>query len=229
MENIDFSKAMIRNSEFYNGEAAYVGFFKKNGIVTLEQLLDEKLMSSVLKDCRTFTKVQIELLISLIKFKYFGISLPNSPLLSKRVESSGKGIVYFNDNTNTWEALNVSNLIGISPNKVDLLRREVSYGVTEVKKEKRLVSLYDVFKFLALNNKVSKSSSLAIIKAYVLDYDKNFTLRKEDLESLKVKLVELIQARESIDREIRHIEDRLSLLGEEDANSLILRIKKENA
>ncbi len=95
MEKQDLSKILIKDSEYYNPNCSYVGMLKKNNITTIDQILDDSFLK--LK-CKGDSWIQLNGLISMLKYKYLGEPLSNDVLLDKEIDLESLKMGFFGNN-----------------------------------------------------------------------------------------------------------------------------------
>jgi hypothetical protein len=244
MEKINLSEIYIIDSEFYNKNGSYVKTFKKNNIITLEQLFNDKLMGDLMEHCQQRTRIQIKGLIALMKYKYLGIPLYNDILLDKRIEFLFENIsgvtetVGYREENGKCHVL-VLEEMGFDKHQSTAIKSRIISILNN--SEGKRVTLIECFKQLVPKEKIKKpyhGTVIPIIQTYIESYEKKNsqeilsprskqllpqTLTQETIDSLEYyqKIIELrkqisdlISIRDNLDTQIASLQERLDILSE---------------
>lgn len=124
MKKEALSKLLIKDLPYYNRYSSYCTLFTKNGVTTVDQLFDKKLMlplinkSSVKKE----TKNEIEGLIILAGADFFHLPVPTDELLDKKIVSYKK---ISDDNYRFYLKMNDKETLAIT---LDDLSNDILFG-----------------------------------------------------------------------------------------------------
>lgn len=83
MEKQDLSKYLIKDSEYYNSNSAYVGMLKRNNILTVDQILDDSFLNL---RCKCQTSRELSALIAMLRYRYLDAPLCTDILLDKEID-----------------------------------------------------------------------------------------------------------------------------------------------
>ncbi len=215
MKKSNLNEILINNSEFYNIEASYVGFLKKNNIKTISDLLDKNTEIIIEEKSYNDTRRKLRVLISLLRYKYFNEPLEIESLLDKKLDvfNSEKAFLKFIDGG----GFSIYYFFGFNERiSDDIFKSFRKYAIVNKPKAK----LIDFFIWVIDSHKKDKTNKISkILVTYsntLLEaYDKNKALGKDGLETLyllKDEIISLYQKRDNLNQRIKNMEIRIEYL-----------------
>ena len=221
MEKQDFTNFLIKDSQYYNSYCTYVGAFERNNITTIGQLLDDSLMALVMDKCHQKTRLQINGLISMLKYQYLGEPLCYEVLFDKDISAINdinNAIKVKNNDEQIY--VNVMSLLGCPRGTSHMIlgefRRVISNSslCNEIFPQES-IRLIDFLKWILTIDANHVKRVHPFVTTYIELYKKKNNMSFEDInkegaEALKKELEDLIRKRNDIDARIENIKSALS-------------------
>ena len=185
----------------YTYHYAFFDMFKKYNITTLGQVLDDNLMYGIMEKCRQKSRRELCSFISLMKYKYLNIPIPNDYLLDRKIAT----IEYTLDDT--------FGSLGFPELCIKDLKNQIQKQGNEILN----ITIKDFFKRL-ISQGQCRDATRKIIEIYLEASEKKNDLASNNdydtLKELKLQLENLIKIRDDLDFEIKKFKVSLSKLEE---------------
>ena len=218
MEKQDLSKLLIKDSEYYDSNCAYNGVLKKKGITTIDQLLNDDVVASIMSQCQRNTRLQLLGFISMLKYKYANEPLCNEALLDKE-------IMFISDMSNALVLRNGTQRINVDIMNLLGCPRGTSHIILgefyRIKNNPQLCKvafpndnfkLIDFLKWILTIDKTYFKKVHPFINTYIEAHEKINVedMNDELVNSLKFELQNLLQKKEKLDLQIQNKKKTLS-------------------
>lgn len=220
MEKYDFSKMLIKDSEFYRHDSSYTSTLRKHNITTVEQLFDDELISKISQKCQRSTRQQLNTFISLLKYKFLNIPLCNDALLDKKIDIYASKDLKC-DHLQLEDSkypLHIGEFLGISYVYGSWLKNKfiTKENILDVKLTDGKITVIEFLRYISNNLGNDKKIKPAIV-AYIESYDNNSKINKVDINldtitNLKNQLSELVKMRDNIDMQIVDLQQQINAL-----------------
>ena len=226
MENLDLSKLLIQDSEYYNPSATYNGLLKDKNIYTVEQLLTEYQdnNSSFFKGYSSMSMFELTGFISMLEYKYQGKPLLYDYLLDERIDfnKSNYGVIYLATSDESNNDIYLDELFGcprdsVTPVFVEfkkLVKHQFMYKQFDLPEENN-AKVIDFLKWaLPIDNDKFKHI-IPFIRTYVANYEQQHQLvsgENESIEFLKGQLTSIMKTKESLDIQIANLQQQIETL-----------------
>lgn len=198
---MEYYEIELSTTLVYTYHYAFFDMFKKYNITTLGQVLDDNLMYGIMEKCRQKSRRELCSFISLMKYKYLNIPIPNDYLLDRKIAT----IEYTLDDT--------FGSLGFPELCIKDLKNQIQKQGNEILN----ITIKDFFKRL-ISQGQCRDATRKIIEIYLEASEKKNDLASNNdydtLKELKLQLENLIKIRDDLDFEIKKFKVSLSKLEE---------------
>ena len=202
------NEIIFRDTDIYQTQAEYVKVLKSNNIITIADLLDVNKMNKILTRCGDDVRGELQSLIPLLKFKYFGTIMPNVSLIDKYLTNDMHQLkiefnpgVYLLFESSSFLAIKKSSAYAIENR---FIREELS--------KSGRVKLIDYLNWIIKTSETGYYPSVAAIaKLYIDAYNKQNNITNEEelgddeIIELKKQLKEIIKTRDTLNKQIESL------------------------
>lgn len=216
MENIDLSKITIKESGICAYDSLYLGLLKDNGIYYMSQVLDDEVMNNLFLKLRRDAARTRDLkgFISLAKYKYKGIIDPSIELLDERFISD-----LSETNFSTKSNLPILVELGIaSYDDISICRNLRTCNQYDSSKQYTLAEVLKMVYPSLLTESKGKHRRIAFnIELLLSQYEKTKLKQigendADSLKELRAQLSALMSERDSIDRLIADVQNKIAMV-----------------
>lgn len=208
MEEPNFENITLKEAGLNISWGRIYQTFRNHGITNVSQILNDELMSDIIKRAMPDTRITLQALISLIKYKYLGIPIPDTSFLDMPMKDTKFGPL----------------VIGINSNQGNKLSRLIEFG-----KKRGIINddmpLIEALKLLYSNpllieesQKYDKSKLASLpftaIELYIRSYDES--KRTLPITTLKKQLMDLMETRNKLDSQIAELQNIIANLEAEE-------------
>lgn len=227
MEQYNFSKMLIKDSEFYNPRCTYVGMFKRNNITTINQLLDDEAINKIMEKCHPKTRKQLVGFVSMLKYKYLGVPLYNDILLNKELQlETNSSITLSNSDLlilkvgDKNECIAISQLLGCSHETGNAILKKFYSTINnpllyEYNFTNNNIILIDFLKWMLKNEQFKQTHPFIYIYIEVFENNQKINNKDNDpkiINILKEQLTNLIKTKENLDIQISNLQQKINKL-----------------
>lgn len=203
---------LFSNTEFYNKYAIYMQMLKKHNITTVGQLVDDNIMAPIIVHAHHSTKIQLQVLISLLKYVYLNEPLDIMETLNKKLyitsyQSYGVYQIYFYLDEQHIDDFRLYNFVGVKHYDIDdllfLLGTDFELKDLIVNSDFKVI---DLLEWIVNNYSEAVTKYKATIDTYIKFYKNNKKMKldvaDESIESLRNNITKLVKQKDDIDIQI---------------------------